>query len=43
MQMHGDYDVAMSKYRIAAKNENSSLWNNIAMCFFGKEKFVAVR
>jgi len=41
MQMHGDYDVAMSKYRIAAKNENSSLWNNIAMCFFGKEKFVA--
>jgi len=41
MQMHGDYDVAMSKYRIAAKNENSSLWNNIAMCFFGKEKLVA--
>ena len=45
MQQHGDFDVALSKYRIAAKSspQNSSLWNNIAMCFFGKKKLVAVR
>jgi len=43
MQQHGDFDVALSKYRIAAKSspQNSSLWNNIAMCFFGKKKLVA--
>uniref|UniRef100_T1J508 Uncharacterized protein n=1 Tax=Strigamia maritima TaxID=126957 RepID=T1J508_STRMM len=43
MQSHGDYDVALSKYRVAAKQipESSPLWNNIGMCFFGKKKFVA--
>ena len=42
---HGDYDVALSKYRVAASSahESSQLWNNIGMCFFGKQKFVAVR
>ncbi|RXG71806.1 Bardet-Biedl syndrome 4 protein, partial [Armadillidium vulgare] len=40
---HQDYDVALSKYRIAALNipESPPLWNNIAMCFFGKKKYVA--
>ena len=44
MQTHGDYDVALSKYRVAAINspESPQLWNNIAMCFFGKKKYVAV-
>lgn len=43
MQAHGDYDVALSKYRIAATviPENAALWNNVGMCFFGKKKFVA--
>jgi len=44
MQKHSDYDVALTKYRVAAQKvpESSSLWNNIAMCFFGKKKYVAV-
>ena len=44
MQKHGDYDVALTKYRIAANSmpESATLWNNIAMCFFGKNKYVAV-
>ncbi|XP_071813396.1 BBSome complex member BBS4-like isoform X1 [Apostichopus japonicus] len=43
MQFHGDYDVALTKYRIAAASvpESASLWNNIGMCFFGKKKLVA--
>lgn len=43
MQKHGDFDVALSKYRAAAQTspESSSLWNNIAMCFYGKKKLVA--
>ena len=45
MQAHGDFDVALTKYRIAAQEtpESAPLWNNVAMCFFGKKKFVAVR
>lgn len=45
MQNHADYDVAITKYRIAAANipESPPLWNNIGMCFFGKKKYVAVR
>ena len=45
IQDHGDFDVALSKYRIAAASspESPQLWNNIGMCFFGKKKFVAVR
>lgn len=43
MQQHQDFDVALSKYRIAADKhpESPALWNNIGMCFFGKKKFVA--
>ncbi|KAJ8042304.1 Bardet-Biedl syndrome 4 protein [Holothuria leucospilota] len=43
MQFHGDFDVALTKYRIAASSvpESASLWNNIGMCFFGKKKLVA--
>ncbi|KAM9568856.1 BBSome complex member BBS4-like isoform 3-T3 [Salvelinus alpinus] len=43
MQTHGDYDVAMNKYRVAAYAvpESSPLWNNIGMCFFGNKKYVA--
>ncbi|KAA0724790.1 Bardet-Biedl syndrome 4 protein [Triplophysa tibetana] len=43
MQAHGDYDVAMNKYRVAAHAvpESPPLWNNIGMCFFGKKKYVA--
>lgn len=44
MQTHGDFDVAMNKYRVAAcvVPESPPLWNNIGMCFFGKKKNVAV-
>lgn len=43
MQNHSDFDVALTKYRIAAVNtpESPPLWNNIGMCFFGKKKLVA--
>ncbi|KAH3798765.1 hypothetical protein DPMN_152368 [Dreissena polymorpha] len=43
MQGHGDFDVALTKYRIAAvaSPESPPLWNNIGMCFFGKKKYVA--
>lgn len=36
-------DVALSKYRIAAVHTPNSaqLWNNIGMCFFGKQNYVA--
>ena len=43
LQSHGDYDVALSKYRVAAAagetaTASAELWNNIGMCFFGKGK-----
>ena len=43
IQDHNDMDVALIKYRVAAvQTPNSAqLWNNIGMCFFGKQKFVA--
>ncbi|XP_039259198.2 BBSome complex member BBS4-like [Styela clava] len=43
MQVHGDFDVALTKYRVAAQKapESAALWNNIAMCFYGKKKYVA--
>nr|XP_033776182.1 Bardet-Biedl syndrome 4 protein isoform X3 [Geotrypetes seraphini] len=43
MQTHGDFDVALTKYRVAACTmpESPPLWNNISMCFFGKKKYVA--
>lgn len=39
MQDHSDMDVALVKYRIAATQipESPQLWNNIGMCFFGKQ------
>lgn len=38
-QDHHDMDVALVKYRVAAAQDPSSpqLWNNIGMCFFGKQ------
>lgn len=43
MQTYGDYDVALSKYRVVAPTapDNPALWNNVGMCFFGKKKYVA--
>lgn len=43
IQDNGDMDVALVKYRVAAvQTPNSAqLWNNIGMCFFGKQKYVA--
>ncbi|EMP38932.1 Bardet-Biedl syndrome 4 protein [Chelonia mydas] len=43
MQTHGDFDVALTKYRVVAYTmpESPPLWNNIGMCFFGKKKYVA--
>lgn len=44
MQTHGDFEVALTKYRVVAcaVPESPPLWNNIGMCFFGKKKYVAV-
>ena len=44
IQDEGDFDVALTKYRVAAVKvpEAPQLWNNIGMCFFGKQKYVAV-
>lgn len=38
-QDHSDMDVALVKYRVAAVLTPNSpqLWNNIGMCFFGKQ------
>lgn len=42
-QMNSDYDTALINYKNAYQTipESWSLWNNIGMCFFGKEKYVA--
>ncbi|XP_065167509.1 Bardet-Biedl syndrome 4 protein isoform X2 [Atheta coriaria] len=42
-QNHEEHDVALSKYKIAVQTEPNSvaLWNNIGMCFYAKQKFVA--
>jgi len=42
-QDHSDNDVALIKYRIAAVQTPNSpqLWNNIGMCFFGKQRYIA--
>ena len=44
MQTYGDFDVALTKYKVVACAviESPPLWNNIGMCFFGKKKYVAV-
>ena len=43
IQDHSDCDVALVKYRVAAvQTPNSAqLWNNVGMCFFSKQKYVA--
>ncbi|CEL97655.1 unnamed protein product [Vitrella brassicaformis CCMP3155] len=43
IQDHGDTDVALRKYRVAAQQtpHSAQLWSNVGMCFFHKEKFVA--
>lgn len=43
IQDSGDYDVALSKYRIAIVTSPNSapLWSNIGMCFFGKKNYIA--
>ncbi|XP_072757079.1 BBSome complex member BBS4 [Anoplolepis gracilipes] len=43
MQNHREYDVALSKYKVAAQitPESSALWNNIGMCLYAKQKYVA--
>ena len=43
IQDRGDFDVALVKYRVAALQipNSAQLWNNIGMCFFGKQKHVA--
>ncbi|KAL0031773.1 hypothetical protein WJX79_006669 [Trebouxia sp. C0005] len=40
---HHDMDVALVKYHVAAVQTPNSpqLWNNIGMCFFYKQKYVA--
>ncbi|XP_017758735.1 PREDICTED: Bardet-Biedl syndrome 4 protein homolog [Eufriesea mexicana] len=43
IQNHQEYDVALSKYKLASQSipESYALWNNVGMCFYGKQKFVA--
>jgi Bardet-Biedl syndrome 4 protein len=43
MQDHGDAEVALVKYRVAAlaTPNSAQLWNNIGMAFFAKQKLVA--
>eukprot|EP00347_Sterkiella_histriomuscorum_P003243 403365040 len=43
IQDKSDHDAALLKYRIAAVHnpDSAELWNNIGMCFFGKQKYVA--
>jgi len=43
IQDHSDMDVALIKYRVAAVHTPNSaqLWNNVGMCFFGKQRFIA--
>lgn len=38
-----EHDAALLKYRIAAVHnpDSSEMWNNIGMCFYGKQKYVA--
>lgn len=43
IQDHSDVDVALIKYRVAAVQTPNSpqLWNNVGMCFFGKQRYIA--
>ncbi|XP_017775178.1 PREDICTED: Bardet-Biedl syndrome 4 protein homolog [Nicrophorus vespilloides] len=42
-QNHAEYDVALSKYKIAVQSDTESvaLWNNIGLCFYSKQKYIA--
>ncbi|GET93301.1 hypothetical protein, conserved [Leishmania tarentolae] len=43
IQDNGDYDVALTKYRIvvAQQPDSSQVWNNIGACFIGKKMVYA--
>ncbi|XP_003741739.1 Bardet-Biedl syndrome 4 protein homolog [Galendromus occidentalis] len=43
LQGYGDLDAALSKYKLVGSQRphSATLWNNIAMCFFAKKKYVA--
>ena len=43
IQDKAEHDAALLKYRIAAvyNPDSAELWNNIGMCFYGKQKYVA--
>ncbi|KAI4467250.1 hypothetical protein MML48_2g00004580 [Holotrichia oblita] len=43
-QSHEEYDVALTKYKLAVQHRPDSvaLWNNIGMCFYSKQKYIAV-
>ncbi|XP_050297667.1 Bardet-Biedl syndrome 4 protein homolog [Anthonomus grandis grandis] len=40
---HEEFDVALSKYKIAVlyQPESVALWNNIGLCFYSKQKYIA--
>ncbi|KAJ8925989.1 hypothetical protein NQ315_009844 [Exocentrus adspersus] len=42
-QMHEEHDVALSKYKLAIHYDpdSAALWNNIGMCFYSKQKYIA--
>ncbi|XP_022907964.1 BBSome complex member BBS4 [Onthophagus taurus] len=42
-QLHEEYDVALTKYKLAIQTQSDSiaLWNNIGMCFYSKQKYIA--
>ena len=43
IQEHADLDTALLRYRVAAcvNPRSSQLWNNVGMCFYGKQKYIA--
>jgi len=43
IQANGDYDVALTKYRVAmvATPHCAELWSNVGLCFFGKGKLIS--
>lgn len=44
LQKHEEYEVALTKYKLAilSNPDSVALWNNIGTCFFAKGKYVAV-
>jgi len=45
LQNHYEFEGALMKYRICSvlNPDSPELWNNIGMCFYGKNKIIAVR